>query len=486
MRKSPDSRLFAVFSMTGIVLLILAGCGGSAEFSPGMGSTTQRGAALTTSELAVVRSLVGGGTTPEYRPTPEEVGSLKTIGTRRLRLINIDENLRAIGFDGALDIVWSPHLIEGLRFCKENGWTPRLVIGHKVPGPLAITSVNRRYGPSSWAVYEKYIEAMLDYVSNEWGFKETEWEVGNEMNVPEFNWVAPIFPSGLTDMKGFDAYMELYSHIERVFRSYEARNPGLKLRLGGPAVAPPGFLEEANERNWTLRFIDEVRARDLKADFISVHFYGNSADVNGFSSSIEALKKRLLNHGLASGISVSEWGLDWRSDAAFNFTPRAGAFSMEFLHTLSRLGVDDAMFLVLSKFSDLNWPSLFTEDNNRSHAMIALADLYSVSGEPLACSTDDLHSGCIAAFDGKEVRAVVWRDGWWTGLPFDHKEEPARVMLTIIGLSPGIPILNAEAGINGTPAAPVELKKALREGSVEFDVDIGSLEWGGYGSLRLY
>ena len=180
-----------------------------------------------TLELQKMQMVVAGGTSPEYVVSPIGEEGLVQIGIRRLRLINVDiDNLVGVEPDGTLQLQWSYHLNQGLALCREHGWIPHIIIGHVVPPPLAVKAPDGRiYGPSSWTIYDQYIQAFLDYVVVSQGFPETEWEVGNEMNTPSQNWVAPVLPASATDPAGFTAYWTLYSHIAGVVERLPASAP---------------------------------------------------------------------------------------------------------------------------------------------------------------------------------------------------------------------------------------------------------------------
>jgi hypothetical protein len=389
-------------------------------------------------DIQQAKQIIGGGTTPEYRVSPG-VNGLASLGTRRLRLINVDNNLKAVTPDGDLKIEWSQHLKDGLELCKQNGWVPRLVVGHDLPAPLGIIGPEgRKYGPSSWPIYEKYINALLAYVTDEWGFKESEWEVGNEMNVPAANWVAAKLPSGLTDMEGFSAYMTLYTHIAQTVDKFRLTHPQTVTRIGGPAVPGQGYFEINESQNWTLRFVDEIAARRLPCDFVSAHVYGNDYSGAQVALALDKLEKRIALRKLAMPISVSEWGPNWHSDAAaVNLGPISGSFVLEFIRIMAHAKVTDAIFLALSKFPDNNWPVLYLQDGTPTHAMKVMQLVTSLDGSVLNCDTGLASVGCLAVkTPSNEVKVLVWNLDWWNH-PIGAAKQPqfnAKVAVKISGL----------------------------------------------------
>lgn len=365
-------------------------------------------------EIAAIHRIVGGGTTPEAVAYPG-VRGLHKIQTRRLRLINVDTNLKGITADGNLDIEWSQHLKAGLQLCKKNGWVPRIIIGQMVPPSLSMERVGGgKYGPSSWALYDKYIAAFLAYVTDEWGFKESEWEVGNEMNIPSQNWIALKQPTGPLDMVGFSAYMTLYTHVAKTVKTFKLEHPQSIVRVGGPAISPPGYLEENERQNWVLRFVDEIAVRQLPCDFISVHAYGNEGTGAETFHALTKIKQRMALRQINAPISISEWGASWLSDREINLDPIAGAFVFEFSRLMSQAKVTDAIFLALSEFRDQKWPVLYTSEGMPTHAMKAMQLLSSLNGTVLPCETGLAKAYCLAVKTStNDIHILVWYLDWW-------------------------------------------------------------------------
>lgn len=365
-------------------------------------------------DLAAVHRIVGGGTTPEAAVYPG-VRGLQKIMTRRLRLINVDNNLKGVLPNGNLDIEWSQHLKAGLQVCKKNGWIPRIIIGQTLPPSLDMERIGGgKYGPSSWVLYDKYVAAFLAYVTDEWGFKESEWEVGNEMNIPSQNWVALKHPTGPLDMAGFSAYMTLYSHVANTVKAFKLKHPKVIVRVGGPAISPPGYLEGNDQQNWILRFVDEVAKRQLPCDFVSAHVYGNEGTGAQTFNALTKIKHRMALRQIFAPISISEWGASWRSDREINLAPIAGAFIFEFSRVMSQAKVTDAIFLALSEFRDQKWPVLYTSEGTPTHAMKAMQLLSSLDGTVLPCETGIEKANCLAVKTvANDIHILVWYLDWW-------------------------------------------------------------------------
>ncbi len=315
----------------GIKLLLEARNGMPMAESP-QPRQTQRGSRIHhgfhgyTLNLPAMQTVVGGGTNPDYDATDTEQEGLTGIGTRRLRLINVDNNLLGIGSDGTLQLQWSWKLNHDLDICRARGWVPHIIIGHIVPAPLALHDpTGRAYGPSSWALYDQYIAAFLDYVIVAQGFTETEWEVGNEMNTPSQNWVAPTLPTSPTDPAGFTAYSQLYSHIATDVATFRQQHPAAGLRIGGPAA----------EADWAAQFIDFVGQQSLPADFVSLHVYGNQITGATLKGQIHTLRRHIAAQRLTLSIGITEWGPS--TDSQLSFAPVAGSFALDFASTITQV-----------------------------------------------------------------------------------------------------------------------------------------------------
>jgi hypothetical protein len=357
---------------------------------------------VVTLDLQKMKAVIAGGTSPDYVVSPTGEEGLVKIGTRRLRLINVDSNnLLAVAPDGTLQLQWSYHLNQGLALCREHKWIPHIIIGHVVPPPLALKGADGRiYGPSSWTIYDQYVQAFLDYVVVSQGFGETEWEVGNEMSIPSQNWVAPVLPASATDPAGFSAYSTLYSHIAAVVDNFRHQHPGVVLRVGGPAA----------NADWAMKFVDLVARGNIAADFVSLHVYGNQLTGTATQTSLGSIQREMADQHLSMPISITEWGPSCGSK--LNFEPIAGAFVLDFASTIAQAGVSDAIFLSLSQFPTEDWPVLYTTDQTPTDIMIAFEALAGLDGTQGTC-TSSASLACVAVSgDDGAVSLVLWNFGW--------------------------------------------------------------------------
>ncbi len=423
-----------------------------------------------------MQMVVAGGTSPEYVVSPIGEEGLVQIGIRRLRLINVDiDNLVGVEPDGTLQLQWSYHLNQGLALCREHGWIPHIIIGHVVPPPLAVKAPDgRSYGPSSWTIYDQYIQAFLDYVVVSQGFPETEWEVGNEMNTPSQNWVAPVLPASATDPAGFTAYWTLYSHIAGVVSAFRHQHPGTVLRVGGPAA----------ETDWAIKFVDFVASQNAQADFVSLHVYGNQSTGAGLQADINSIQQEIAARKLSMPVSITEWGPSCES--LLNFEPIAGAFVLDFTSTIAQAGVSDAIFLSLSQFPAEDWPVLYTTDQTPTDIMVAFEALVGLNGTQGTCtSSGGLSCVAVTGEDGT-VSVVSWNFSW-AGTYFPDAITPASETFKIT-VQPGVSTATAytiqSAQLNSGQWDQAAYPIAVQSGGASIGLTV-EMPYGSYGRVSL-
>jgi hypothetical protein len=427
-------------------------------------------------DLAKMQMLVAGGASSDYIVSPTEEDGLAQIGTRRLRLINVDgDDLVAVAADGTLQLKWSYHLDQGLALCREHKWIPHIIIGHAVPPPLAMKGADgRTHGPSSWTIYDRYIQAFLDYVVVSQGFTETEWEVGNEMSIPSENWVAPLLPASANDPAGFSAYATLYSQLASVIDDFRHQHPGTVLRVGGPAADPV----------WAINFVDLVAGKNIPADFVSLHAYGNQYTGTGFRSALSNIQQEMAKQQISLPIAITEWGPNTGSEV--NFKPIAGAFALEFASTLSQAGISDAIFLAVSQFPTNDWPVLYTTDQTPTDIMVAFEALATLNGTQGTCtSSADLSCVATTAGDGL-VSLVLWNFSWKdTYFPDVMTEANETYTVTVQpGGSPATSYSVQAAQLDSAPWDQVANPIALDSSGTNIQVNI-RMPYGSYGKISL-
>jgi hypothetical protein len=341
------------------------------------------------------------------------------IGTRRMRLINVEWGSEAkVREDGSLAISWSNKLEHELQLCRENRWIPHIIIGQTLPKGIGELDGDRRVtGEVPWVLYERYITAFLEHVTKEHGFTVSEWEVGNEMDNPNHNWLIPGAITAKLDPQGYSAYLELYSHISQAVQRYRLARPKLTILVGGPAVTQNSMNHApGSERNWIIRFADDVGRLRLACDFVSMHYYGSDWSGNDLATRIGWIRKTMARHGAQKAIWITEWGADpffmKPERKGLNYDAISGAFGLAFIDFMAGQGNVDAIFLAAMETKGSAGPALFRADGAPAHAYVALASYAELKGERLACSTPDAAVGCVATRDGDEFDVLVWYLDW--------------------------------------------------------------------------
>lgn len=366
-----------------------------------------------------LRYIATGGFTPSYQPTQKVLWNLRNIGTRRMRLINVEWNTRVkIRKDGSLDIAWSNELEHQLQLCKENRWIPHIIIGQTLPRGLgALNSEMHLAGDMSWTLYERYVTSFIEHVTKERGFTVSEWEVGNEMDNPKANWLAPESVRQNLDPRGYAAYLKLYAHISEAVQNYRTAHPALRILVGGPATTQNSMnYPPDSDRNWIVRFVNDVGRMKLACDFVGMHFYGTDWSGDELAVRMGWIRDAMARYDRKMEIWITEWGTSPfftdPTSLGLNYDAISGAFGLAFMEFLAGQNDTDAIFLAAMEMKGSPGPALFRADGFPAHAYIALRSYAELAGERLVCSTPDAAVGCVAVRDGDKFDVLVWYLDW--------------------------------------------------------------------------
>jgi xylan 1,4-beta-xylosidase len=130
--------------------------------------------------------------------------------------------------------------------------------------------------PKDWEKWEQLIETFTRHVVQRYGEEEVaQWyfEVWNEPNI-DF-WVGD--PKDTT-------YFELYDHAARAVKRVSPR-----LRIGGPATA---------QAAWADRFLAHCKEKNVPADFVSAHVYGNDKAEDVFGTHEQISRNQMVCRAL--------------------------------------------------------------------------------------------------------------------------------------------------------------------------------------------
>jgi hypothetical protein len=442
-------------------------------------------------DFTALHRLTGGGVTPEVNPTEQELEALVPLHTYRLRLINIDDNLTGITRSGDVIVNWSPHLVWGLEQCKKHAWIPHIIIGQWVPGPLAtLGRGGRKYGPTSWISYEKYLIRVFRFVTIENHFPQTEWEVGNEMDLSTANWVAPQAYRTAAGQEGLGPYVELFRHVSHAMALFQKSNPQLTMRLGGPA-ATVNALRRYRDFNWMDGFLSALARDHLKCDFLSIHIYGNEISGARLRTSLQALMKHAVALGVRTPLCISEWGPTDTTYPPLTDTPSAGSFAAEFLTTLEASGINDAIFM--AQRGGAGSSTLFRMNNQPTDSYRGMLLLARLGGSRIPCRTSYSDLKCLAAHtDPKSFDVVLWRLDWSAAslAPSQTGEHASQEYLAgdlAAGIAPGTAASATRVEIDGKnaagPSAAIS-SRVEKNGELAIKSRI-PLRYGDYAEVRL-
>lgn len=321
---------------------------------------------------------------------------LKELGIKTVRCINV-------GLPGHFDKSGKYRVDEkartrifyNLATCREIGASPHICIANAsdLEDELRVTAKNIPdspqkkefmgnvtadiYGPSNWEKFQNWCEAYFEYVIITQKFPDARFEVGNEPDIGGSFVPFPPKPArGSAAL--YDAYFKLYQNVAEAAGRFEKNHPGVKVKLGGPALAW-AFTFKFGDFNWSERFLRDCSEKKVKLDFIGLHSYGNLCSLNGEYPANYPSFKDMLKTTLAArdrycpGVPVwfTEWGASYNTDASINADHVGAAWTAAFLNTLLENRVDGALYLVttdlLNQAKDgkgadiksMGWPALF-------------------------------------------------------------------------------------------------------------------------------
>lgn len=346
-------------------------------------------------DLAQLKRLASG-VGWEFEPNEQTTGELKRIGIKTIRCINVDP----IGghFDEAGKFIvgegdYSARLESHLETCRAVGAKPHIIIAQGLREEIRLKAEdvkdrgesvmglvqNGTFGPADWAKFQAYYEAFFEYILVTKGFPEAEFEVANEPDIGGVIYPAPPKPERGSRAL-YEAYFNLYKNVAIAADHFEKGHPGLRVKLGGPALAW-AFTFRFGDFNWAERFIQDCGEQKVKLDFIGVHYYGNISSLDGEYEAYYPPFTGMLKTTLAARdrycpgvpIQMTEWGATYVTDnsapSVINGNNVGAAWGAAFLNLMLQSGVDRALYLVTTDLrrqkengeweSVWGWPSLF-------------------------------------------------------------------------------------------------------------------------------
>ena len=318
----------------------------------------------------------------EFSPNDITDAYLKGLGINRVRCINIDRFPGEFDANGAYKIHghMTTRLDRHLDTCAALDAIPHLIIGPSMPEALIrraepkevregimgnVGISGRRYGPSDYTLYRNYFEAVFEYILVEKGLTNAVFEAFNEADIGGgFMYETPEVP-GRGSKEAYDNLLKNYRTIAEAAARFEARHPGRKVVLGGPALAW-AYTFKFGDFNWGNRFVEDCAREKIKLDFIGVHYYGNISPISGetnteynaypsFAKMVASLKETIAKHKPGLPIYMTEYGPSFevtsRPRAMVNANSMGAAWNMAFMKAMLEAGIDTAIYLVTTDLS---------------------------------------------------------------------------------------------------------------------------------------
>lgn len=334
----------------------------------------------------------------EFAPNDQTNEGLKKIGIKRIRCINVDPVKGKFDDKGEFHVDSDPGYLTGhLNTCRAIGASPHFIIATGLHPDLVVQEKDLHtkdpsimgmvhtttFGPKDWTKFRNYCRAVFKYVLIEQKFPDAVFEVANEPDIGGVLVEKPPKPANGSRAL-YKAYFRLYQNVAIAARTFEEEHPGVRVTLGGPALAW-AYTFKFGELNWAENFLRDVRRNKLKLDFVGLHYYGNISPLTGpggtypsFQGMYEMTARWRDKYAPGVPIWLTEWGATYHTSldpqSLHNANHVGAAWSAAFLNQMLVEGVDRALYLVTTdrrqqiggQWQALwGWPSLFT--NSQVH-----------------------------------------------------------------------------------------------------------------------
>lgn len=429
-------------------------------------------------DIAQLKRLISG-IGWEFEPNADTTAGLKAVGVKTIRCINVEPLPGRFSSDGSFTIEQPDHLLAHLNTCRELNARPHVVVATALHPDLQLTVEDVKqqpslmgliptgiFGPKDWPKFRRYCQAYFEYVMVKQKFSDAEFEVGNEPDTGGTICTAPPKPAAGSRAL-YEAYFNLYRNVAMAATEFEQQHPGLKVRLGGPALAW-AFTFKYGDFNWAERFLRDCGAEKIKLDFLGLHYYGNLCSLGGeypanYPSFRDMLKSTTeWRDRYCPGVPIwfTEWGATYQTSnepqSVINGNYVGAAWSAAFLNSMLENRVDAALYLVTTDLRQpikdrpgayenvWGWPSLFVNPQIFGKAypkapyhvfeMISRLD-----GGRVKSTGAQRTVNCIAAADRdrKRMTILVWNYGLQlpeSGTPIEMgRDEPLSLRISDAG-----------------------------------------------------
>lgn len=387
----------------------------------------------------------------EFEPNADTGAALMRIGIKTIRCINVDPLPGTFDTQGKFTAGELPFLNHHLDMCRAVGAKPHIIIATGIHPDLQVKEKDVKgkdesvmgmihstiFGPTDWVKFQNYCEAYFEHVLITKKFPDAEFEVANEPDIGGATYPFPPKPS-MGSRALYEAYFNLYKNVAIAAESFEKKHPGMKIRLGGPAIAW-AFTFKYGDFNWAERFLRDCSEQKIKLDFIGIHYYGNISSLDGeyptnFPSFTQMLTvTKAARDKYCSGVPIwfTEWGPSYTVDnsipSSVNANHVGAAWSAAFLNVMLQCGVDGALYLVTTdlrqqidgKWENVwGWPSMFVNPTVFGKAYpkapFHLFEMISkLEGHRIEASRGKETVNCFASADKdkKKITLLIWNYG---------------------------------------------------------------------------
>ncbi len=401
-------------------------------------------------DLAQLKRLASG-VGWEFEANPDTNAGLKKIGIKTIRCINVDPLPGKFDDKGKFTVGEPGYLLAHFDTCRAVGANPHVIVAVGMHPELRVTEKDAQgqtesimgmihegiYGPNDWSRFRNYCYAYFEYVLITQGFPKAEFEVSNEPDIGGVVYPMPPRPTNGSRLL-YEAYFNLYKNVAEAAESFEKDHPGMKVRLGGPAIAW-AYTFKFGDFNWAERFVRDCGEQKVKLDFIGLHYYGNQSSLDdeywsiypSFSQMYRVTKAARDKYCPSAPIAFTEWGPSYITNntlpSSVNANHIGAAWSAAFLNLMLQCGVDQALYLVTSDLREQGkdgwddvwgWPSLFTNriatGKSYPKAIYHVFDMVNrMQGHRVEATRGSDTVNCIVSADKskKTITALVWNYG---------------------------------------------------------------------------
>lgn len=410
---------------------------------------------------------LAAGVGHDFQPNAQIMAELKRIGIKTIRCINVDPLPGQFDPKGRFIVGDPGYLLYHLKTCREVGANPHVIIAAGLHPDLQLKEEDlkesergimgnqlkkAKFGPTDWTKYREYCRAYFEYVLVTQNFPNAEFEVANEPDIGGVICPKPPKPANGSAAL-YEAYYNLYRNVAQAAEEFEKAHPGVRVKLGGPALAW-AFTFKFGDFNWADRFLRDCGRDHTRLDFLGIHYYGNLSSLDGEYSSLYPSFTDMLKSTVAArdrhcpGVPVwiTEYGSSYVTSnephSVLNGNHIGAAWTAAFLNAMLQHRVEKALHLATTDLQQpvkegsremeniWGWPSFFVNPQIFGKvipkATFHVFDMISrLEGGRVEATRGGATVNTIVSADPKarRVTALIWNYGCQipeTGMPIER------------------------------------------------------------------